>query len=91
MDGRPAVTALLQVPEWHERALCRQTDPDLFFPEKGSGLSSLRQARRICARCEVRTECREDAIARDERFGVWGGTSEAERRGMRRARREASC
>ncbi len=85
------MTAILQVPAWHERALCRQVDPELFFPEKGTGLSQLQQARRICARCEVKPECRQDAIERDERFGVWGGTSEAERRRMRRERREASC
>lgn len=84
------MTVLIPVPAWHERALCQQVDPELFFPEKGRGETSLRQARRICARCEVRTECREDAIARNEPYGVWGGMSESERRRIRRARREVA-
>ena len=90
------------VPDWHERGLCRQTDPEIFYPEKGQGGSSLRQARRICARCEVKPECRAYAIEHAEPYGVWGGTSESERRrirGLARAREarllreagEASC
>ncbi|MGH3813281.1 MAG: WhiB family transcriptional regulator, partial [Pseudonocardiaceae bacterium] len=52
--------------EWQERALCAQTDPEAFFPEKGG---STREAKRICAGCEVRAECLEYALAFDERFG----------------------
>jgi WhiB family redox-sensing transcriptional regulator len=70
-----------EVMEWQERALCAQTDPEAFFPEKGG---STREAKRICSGCEVRTECLEYALANDERFGIWGGMSERERRKQRR-------
>lgn len=66
-------------PEWQEGALCSQTDPDAFFPEKGG---STREAKRICARCEVKAECL--AFGIDERFGIWGGLSERERRKLKR-------
>ena len=68
--------------DWQERALCAQTDPEAFFPEKGG---STREAKRICSGCEVRPECLEYALAHDERFGIWGGLSERERRRLRRA------
>jgi len=67
--------------EWQERALCAQTDPEAFFPEKGG---STREAKRICTGCEVRAECLEYALAQDERFGIWGGLSERERRRLKR-------
>ncbi len=69
-------------PGWQEQALCAQTDPEAFFPEKGG---STREAKRICSGCEVRAECLEYALANDERFGIWGGLSERERRRLRRA------
>jgi len=62
---------------WQERALCAQTDPEAFFPEKGG---STREAKRVCLTCEVRDECLEYALSNDERFGIWGGLSERERR-----------
>ncbi len=67
-------------PEWQERAHCSQTDPEAFFPEKGG---STRMAKRICKRCEVKDECLEYALVHDERFGIWGGMSERERRKMK--------
>ena len=67
--------------QWQERALCAQTDPEAFFPEKGG---STREAKRICQGCEVRDECLEYALAHDERFGIWGGLSERERRRLKR-------
>jgi WhiB family redox-sensing transcriptional regulator len=66
---------------WQERALCAQTDPEAFFPEKGG---STREAKKICSQCPVRAECLEYALANDERFGIWGGLSERERRRLRR-------
>lgn len=66
---------------WQERALCAQTDPEAFFPEKGG---STREAKRVCTACEVRVECLEYALANDERFGIWGGLSERERRKLKR-------
>jgi WhiB family redox-sensing transcriptional regulator len=68
-------------PGWQERALCAQTDPEAFFPEKGG---STREAKKVCASCEVRVECLEYALANDERFGIWGGLSERERRRVKK-------
>lgn len=88
MDGQDFLADLLgHVPEWQERALCAQTDPEAFFPEKGG---STREAKRICTRCEVKSECLEFALAHDERFGIWGGLSERERRKVKREAREAA-
>ena len=67
--------------DWQERALCAQTDPEAFFPEKGG---STREAKRICLGCEVKDACLESALANDERFGIWGGLSERERRRLKR-------
>lgn len=66
---------------WQDRALCAQTDPEAFFPEKGG---STREAKRVCVGCEVRAECLEYALAHDERFGIWGGMSERERRKLKK-------
>ncbi len=66
---------------WQADALCAQTDPEAFFPEKGG---STRDAKRVCSSCEVRAECLEYALDNDERFGIWGGLSERERRRLRR-------
>jgi WhiB family transcriptional regulator, redox-sensing transcriptional regulator len=66
---------------WQELALCAQTDPEAFFPEKGG---STREAKRICQGCEVRDACLDYALAHDERFGIWGGLSERERRRLKR-------
>ena len=90
-DSRPAVSAIAQglspaetvELSWQERALCAQTDPEAFFPEKGG---STREAKRVCLSCDVRGECLEYALAHDERFGIWGGLSERERRRLRRQR-----
>jgi len=68
---------------WQDIALCAQTDPEAFFPEKGG---STREAKKVCRSCDVRTECLEYALEHDERFGIWGGLSERERRRLRRAR-----
>lgn len=67
--------------QWQERALCAQTDPEAFFPEKGG---STREAKRICLGCEVKDKCLDYALAHDERFGIWGGLSERERRRLKR-------
>lgn len=67
---------------WQEQALCAQTGADFFFPEPGS---SVREAKRICGMCEMRSACLEYALNNDERFGVWGGLSEKERLSLRRS------
>jgi len=66
---------------WQSDSLCAQTDPEAFFPEKGG---STRDAKRICGSCEVKSQCLEYAFANDERFGIWGGLSERERRKLRK-------
>ena len=78
---RIAVAPAMTDDQWQERALCAQTDPEAFFPEKGG---STREAKRICMGCEVRDKCLEYALANDERFGIWGGLSERERRRLKR-------
>ncbi|MDR1386547.1 MAG: WhiB family transcriptional regulator [Propionibacteriaceae bacterium] len=66
---------------WQASALCAQTDPEAFFPEKGG---STREAKAVCRSCEVRQPCLDYALAHDERFGIWGGLSERERRKLKR-------
>ena len=66
---------------WQADSLCAQTDPEAFFPEKGG---STREAKRICSTCEVKSQCLEYALQNDERFGIWGGLSERERRKVRK-------
>lgn len=70
---------------WALDGLCNQVDPDIFFPEKGE---STRPAKRICQSCPVIAECLEYALANNERFGIWGGLSERERRRLRRGLQE---
>ena len=66
---------------WQTDALCAQTDPEAFFPEKGG---STRDAKKVCGACNVRSQCLEYALSNDERFGIWGGLSERERRRLRK-------
>jgi WhiB family redox-sensing transcriptional regulator len=68
---------------WQERANCLGVDPDLFFPERGA---STREAKSVCRGCDVRLECLEYALGHGEKFGIWGGLSERERRRVRRER-----
>ena len=70
---------------WQGAALCAQTDPEAFFPEKGG---STREAKRVCHSCEVRSECLDYALQHDERFGIWGGMSERERRRYKKEHKE---
>lgn len=65
------------LPAWMSKALCAQTDPEAFYPEKGG---STREAKQVCSRCPVSAECLDAALEREERFGIWGGMSERERR-----------
>ena len=80
-DARPwDVVSSVGDASWRLEALCAETDPEAFFPEKGG---STRDAKRVCTGCSVRAECLEFALANDERFGIWGGLSERERRRLR--------
>lgn len=72
---------------WQDYANCRGADADLFFPERGA---STRKAKSICGECQVRAECLDFAIDIGEKFGIWGGMSERERRKVRRERQIAA-
>lgn len=74
-------------PAWQAAANCRGVDPELFFPQRGE---STREAKQVCAGCTVRADCLDYAIANGEKFGIWGGRSERERRRIRVARRQAA-
>jgi WhiB family redox-sensing transcriptional regulator len=66
---------------WQDRAVCAEIGGDFWFPEKGG---STREPKQVCRACPVRAECLEYALEHDERFGVWGGLSERERRRLKR-------
>ena len=75
----------VDLPEgWQKKANCRGVNPNLFFPERGVSTS---EAKAVCAGCQVKDECLEFAVDRGEKFGIWGGYSERERRKIRKARR----
>ena len=74
-------------PDWHDQANCLGVDPDLFFPERGA---STREAKEVCRGCVVREDCLEFALQNGEKFGIWGGLSERERRRIRRQRAQAA-
>lgn len=67
--------------EWMDDAACAQVGSEMFFPEKGG---STREAKRICGGCDVRAECLEYALKNDERYGIWGGVSDRDRRKLKR-------
>ncbi|MFJ9536151.1 WhiB family transcriptional regulator [Streptomyces sp. NPDC101225] len=78
--------------DWREHAACRSEDPDLFFPigTSGPSLMQTEQAKAVCKRCPVREECLRWALDTAECVGVWGGTSELERRALRRRQRASA-
>ncbi|MFI5673268.1 WhiB family transcriptional regulator [Streptomyces cellulosae] len=71
---------------WREHAACRHEDPDLFFPigTTGPALVQQEQAKAVCRRCPVQEQCLEWALDTGQSIGVWGGTSENERRALKR-------
>ena len=72
--------------EWRARAICRDSNPELFFPVGTTGLAldQIDAARSVCAECPVTRECLEFAIETNQESGVWGGATEEERRQIRR-------
>lgn len=89
MSDLPELTLLLpdgEYPSWQDDALCAQIGGDeTWFPDKGG---SPRAAKRMCARCDVRPECLETALANREEYGVYGGTTAAERKRIVKKRGE---
>lgn len=72
--------------DWQDYAACKGTNTDLFFTERGAETS---QAKKVCLTCPVRLQCLEYAFANGEKFGIWGGLSERQRRRIRKQRTEA--
>lgn len=87
MTPQPDFSTMHAIPtpdkSWQDFAGCLGVDPDLFFPERGA---STREAKEVCRGCVVREECLDYALANGEKFGIWGGFSEKERRTIRRQR-----
>jgi WhiB family redox-sensing transcriptional regulator len=81
--------------DWRTAAACRSTEPDMFFPigSTGNALDAIASAKRVCNACEAINPCLDFALATNQESGVWGGTSEDERRKLRKqwlaARRRA--
>ena len=81
---------------WRQYSACRDTDPDLFFPigTTGVALEQIESAKAVCRMCEAQPQCLEFALTTNQDSGIWGGTSEEERRKLRRqwmaAKRRAS-
>ena len=71
---------------WRDRAICRDTDPDLFFPvgTTGQALVQIARAKEVCNECPVKVDCLEYALETNQDSGIWGGLAEEERRAIRR-------
>ncbi|MDX2592539.1 MULTISPECIES: WhiB family transcriptional regulator [Streptomyces] len=74
---------------WRDHAACRQEDPDLFFPIGTTGPAQVQaqQAKKVCGHCPVREQCLDWALDTGQSIGIWGGTTETERRALRRRAR----
>jgi WhiB family transcriptional regulator, redox-sensing transcriptional regulator len=83
--GVPLYELLFQPEPWREQAACKGVDPNLFFPGSG-GVTD--EAKRVCATCPVAGECLDYSLRTCQKLGIWGGTSESERRKLRRGIRE---
>ena len=89
MSNLASSIALAAAPDtWRDHALCRDTDPDLFFPvgTTGQALVTIDHAKRVCGSCVVNRECLDFALQTNQDSGIWGGHSEEERRVIRRRR-----
>ena len=86
METRPDAQQVATIPQWRGLASCARHTPDLFFPvgETGLGGTQIAMAKRICIGCPVRQECLDYALVSNQRFGIWGGLTEEERRPVRR-------
>lgn len=71
---------------WRNEAVCKDTDPELFFPvgTTGQALLQIDRAKEVCGECPVKVRCLDFAIETNQDSGIWGGTSEEERRDIRR-------
>ncbi|MET9396046.1 WhiB family transcriptional regulator [Kitasatospora sp. NPDC002965] len=71
--------------QWRDRAVCREEDPELFFPvgNVGPALLQIEEAKAVCRRCPVMETCLLWALETGQDAGVWGGMSEDERRALK--------
>jgi WhiB family redox-sensing transcriptional regulator len=74
-------------PEWHDQAACRGRSEVNFFPYRGESVTA---AKALCATCPVTAQCLADALAHEWTIGVWGGTSEIQRKRLRHERRHVA-
>lgn len=90
--ARPERANCRERANWRDHAACRDIDPELFFPvgNAGPALAQIDRAKRVCAGCAVRVPCLKWALASGQDAGVWGGTTEDERRVLRSGRRPAA-
>ncbi|WP_371634449.1 WhiB family transcriptional regulator [Streptomyces sp. NBC_01259] len=79
-------------PDWQQHGVCRDEDPDLFFPEgnDSEARQAIEKAKEVCARCPVAEECLSWALSTGQKLGVWGGATESQRRRTRLRAREAT-
>jgi WhiB family redox-sensing transcriptional regulator len=76
----------LENDDWRDMSACRDTDPDLFFPvgTTGPAIEQIETAKAVCRTCDVQQACLQFALSTNQDSGIWGGTSEEERRVLRR-------
>lgn len=77
-----SLRGIFNTEDWVQQAICPTTDVEAFFPEKGG---SPREAKRVCAECPVRIQCLQYALEHNEKHGIWGGLTDRERRGLKKA------
>lgn len=79
--------------DWRHRAVCRDEDPELFFPasEIGPGAVQVAEAKAVCRRCPVSAECLSWAVESGQDYGLWGGMTPAERRTWKRTSEEVAA
>ncbi len=87
------MTTAAATSEWWREGACQSADPDMFFPISSHGAASAetRRAKRVCAGCQVRFECLEYALRTRQQHGIWGGTTEDERRLLQNRARKAAA
>jgi WhiB family transcriptional regulator, redox-sensing transcriptional regulator len=86
MSTKAARAPFSRRPDWRDRAACRDTDPELFFPDgdNRSARTKVKAAKLVCRGCPVNTACLSWALTSDQQAGIWGGLTEEERRRLHR-------
>jgi WhiB family transcriptional regulator, redox-sensing transcriptional regulator len=81
-----SLSLTIECDDWRDQSACRDTDPDLFFPvgTTGPAIEQIANAKAVCRVCDVQKQCLEYALTTNQDSGIWGGTSEEERRALRR-------